>query len=86
MLPKYVGKLFTAESIQKINKSIGYFLIISIDYSCNNFLMIYNGCVILLFSRLKELKVYFLIDGESIKKCNPLPFVQHSKMNKVTEL
>ena len=45
MLPKYFGKLLTNELIQKINNSIGYFLLISIDYGCNNLLMIHNDSI-----------------------------------------
>ena len=37
MLPKYVGNLFIKDLIQKISKSILYFLIISINYICSNF-------------------------------------------------
>ena len=86
MLPKYVGKLLTNELLQKINNSIGYFLIISIDFSCNNFLIIYNNSIIFPFTRSNELKIYIIIDGEAIKDCIPLPFVRQLKMSKVTKL
>ena len=89
MLPKYVGKLLTNELIQNINNSFGYFLVISIDSSCNNFLMIYNDGIIFPFSKYNELKIYMSIEGEAIKDCIPLSFVRQihqRKRNKVTEL
>ena len=50
MLPKYFEKLLTNELIQNINNPFGYFLVISIDYSCNNCIMIYNDGIIFPFS------------------------------------
>ena len=52
MFPKYVGKLLSNELLQNINNSFGYFLVISIDYGCDNFLMIYNDSIIFPFSNL----------------------------------
>ena len=50
MLPKYAGKLLTNELLQYINNSFGYIRVISIDYSCNNFLLIYKDDIIFPFS------------------------------------
>ena len=89
MLPKYVGKLLTNELIQKINSSFGYFLVISIDYSCNNFLLIYKDDIIFPFSKYNELKFFMSIEGEAIKDHIPLPLVRQihqRKRNKVTKL
>ena len=76
MIPKYVGKLLTNELIQKINSSFGYFLVISIDYSCNNFLLIYKDDIIIPFSKYNELKILMSIEGEAIKDHIPLPLVR----------
>ena len=91
MLPKYVRKLLTNELIQKIINSIGYFLIIFIDFSCNNFLIIYNNnnnnnSIIFPFTRCNELKIYITINCESIQETIPLQFVRQRKMNEVTKL
>ena len=92
MLSKYVGELLKneyGELIHKINYSFGYFLVIFIDYCCNNFLLIYNDDIIFPFSKYDELKIYMSIEGEAIKDCIPLPFVRQihqCKKNKVTKL
>ena len=89
MLPKYVGKLVTNELIQNINNSFGYILVISIDYSCNNYLLIYKDDIILNFSKYNELKIYMSIEDEAIKDHISLPFVRQihqPKRNKVTKL
>ena len=67
MLPKYVGKLLTNELMQNINSSFGYISVISIDYSCNNFLMIHEDDIIFPFSKYNELKIYMSNEGEAIK-------------------
>ena len=76
MFPKYVGKLLSNELLQNINNSFGYFLVISIDYGCDNFLMIYNDSIIFPFSNYNKFKIYMPIDCEAIKDCIPLPFVR----------
>ena len=90
LLPKYVGKWLTKELTQQINDSIGYFLIISINFSCN-FLMMYNDNITFPFSRYNELKIYILIDCKAIKDCITLPFVHQHKicqqnMNNIAKL
>ena len=91
LLPKYVGKLLTNELIQNINNSFGYILVISIDYGCNNFLMIHNDGIIFPFSKYNELKIYMSIEGEAIKDHMPLPLnfvcqIHQRKRNKVIKL
>ena len=62
-------------------------LVISIDYGCNNLLMIYKDDIIFPFSKYNELKIYLSIEGEAIKDHMPLSFVRQihqRKRNKVT--
>ena len=74
--------MLTNELIQNINNSFGYVQVISIDYSCNNFLMIYKDDIIFPFSKYNELKIYMSIEGEAIKDHMPLPFVRQIHQRK----
>ena len=85
MLPKYIGKQLTKEMAHNINKTGGYFLIISIDHSTSNFIHITNDLVVdypISFHNI--VKFCITIDGKRIEGYFKLPFTRNFK--KVTRL